>query len=580
MRPVGAPEPLDRLVGAPAGLQQIVDAPLRVGAGQIGVIAAAGAAGHGEHQDALGPVHEGGGLGEIGRGRPRAQRQALALGIANPQHPARPAGDLGDRFMPEPLHDLVEGGGHRRQGGELLDQRVALGLGLPADDGVALGIGGGPAHQVAVVVGEGLLELHREGVHQEGQDAVPRREVDIEVAPFRGRNLGDAAFHQRLAGRDQLYDGGPAGTEIGLDGADQRGALHAGQQMAEEALLGALEGGQCRRLGIPVQRVLALDDAGGLQCLLDVLVDDLEGAGIGVVDAPLFGRQRVFEDFDLDPVIGERAGLVEAERLQVAGNHLHRGDAAGLHGGDELDPGLERGLAGGPEAEPPCIGETGDGGGASGRHIGDARVGQRVLKPQTGTALLGRLDLAALALRAGGVRHGMGFVEHDRAVEGMAVLLVERAGEPFDDLVEPRWLPLAGRRAKRGVGREEDALGKRYLHPLAEVAQGDDVALQPAERTSNRGACVLQQLVGLRQPEGALPAAQPVVQHDGGDLASLAAAGAVAQHPAPAEAHRVGQGLAVGRDEGGVNLLIIAVLPATMDGLPAGADAVLRGQVA
>ena len=93
-------------------------------------------------------------------------------------------------------------------------------------------------------------------------------------------------------------------------------------------------------------------------------------------------------------------------------------------------------------------------------------------------------------------------------------------------------------------------------------------------------ARVLQQLVGLGKPQGALPAAQPVVEDDGGDLAALAAAGAVAQHPAPAEAQRAGQRLAVCGDERGVNLLIIAVLPATMDGLPAGADAVLRGQVA
>ena len=35
---------------------------------------------------------------------------------------------------------------------------------------------------------------------------------------------------------------GAPGVEVGLDGADQRGALHAGQQMAEKALLGALEG--------------------------------------------------------------------------------------------------------------------------------------------------------------------------------------------------------------------------------------------------------------------------------------------------------------------------------------------------
>ena len=154
--------------------------------------------------------------------------------------------------------------------------------------------------------------------------------------------------------------------------------------MAEESLLGALEGGQGCRLGVPVQRVLAVHDAGGLERLLDVPVDDLEGAGIGVVDAPLFRRQLVFEDLDLDPVIGERPGLVEAEGLEVARDHLHGGNAAGFHRGDEFDAGLERGLAGGPETEPAGVGEAGDGGGAGGGHIGDARVRQRVLEPEPG----------------------------------------------------------------------------------------------------------------------------------------------------------------------------------------------------
>ena len=47
-------------------------------------------------------------------------------------------------------------------------------------------------------------------------------------------------------------------------------------------------------------------------------MDDLEGVGVGVVDAPLGVAQRVFEDVDLDPVVGERAGLVEPECLQIA----------------------------------------------------------------------------------------------------------------------------------------------------------------------------------------------------------------------------------------------------------------------
>ena len=152
------------------------------------------------------------------------------------------------------------------------------------------------------------------------------------------------------------------------------------------------------------------------------------------------GRERVFEDVDLDPVIGQRPGLVEAERLQVPRDHFHRGDAARFHGGDELGALLERRLAGGPQSEPAGIGQSGHGGGAGGGDVGDARVGQCVLEPQPGAALLRRLGLAALGLGAGGVGHRMRLVEHHDPVEAVAVLLVERAGEPLDDLVEPRGL--------------------------------------------------------------------------------------------------------------------------------------------
>ena len=133
----------------------------------------------------------------------------------------------------------------------------------------------------------------------------------------------------------------------------------------------------------------------------------------------------MLQDLDLDPVVGERPGLVEAEGLEVARDHFHRGDAAGFHGGDELDPGLEGGFAGGPESEPAGIGEAGDGGGAGRRDIGDARIRQRVLQPEAGAALLGRLDLAAAALRPGGIGHGMRLVEDHRPVEGVAVILVQ-----------------------------------------------------------------------------------------------------------------------------------------------------------
>ena len=78
VRSMGAAQSLDRLVGPPARFQQVMDTPRGIAAAEIGVIAAPGAAGHGEDEDAFIAGHEGGGLGEVGRGRAVAQRQAFA----------------------------------------------------------------------------------------------------------------------------------------------------------------------------------------------------------------------------------------------------------------------------------------------------------------------------------------------------------------------------------------------------------------------------------------------------------------------------------------------------------------------
>src|SRR3546814_15475721 len=51
---------------------------------------------------------------------------------------------------------------------------------------------------------------------------------------------------------------------------------------------------------------------------VEIVVDDLEGGGIAVVDAPLFARQRMFEQFIFDAVEGQRTRCVKSERLQVA----------------------------------------------------------------------------------------------------------------------------------------------------------------------------------------------------------------------------------------------------------------------
>ena len=132
----------------------------------------------------------------------------------------------------------------------------------------------------------------------------------------------------------------------------------------------------------------------------------------------------------------------------------------------------------------------------------------------------------------------------------MAGVFIHPIREPADDLFEARALSLAGGRAQGCIGGEQDPGLLRNIGPLAELAQWDDVGFAAADR-GPVAARVLEQLVGGGQPQRPAAAAQPVVEDDGGDLAALAAAGAVAQHPAAPETHRRGQGFAVAGGIGG-----------------------------
>ena len=98
--------------------------------------------------------------------------------------------------------------------------------------------------------------------------------------------------------------------------------------------------------------------------------------------------------------------------------------------------GGEREIRPAPQAEPLRIGEIVDRGGAGRGHVEHAGFGQRVLQAQARPALLrGRL-VAALALAAGGVLHGVALVEDDDSIEV--------AAQPIDDLPDPRNPFLAG----------------------------------------------------------------------------------------------------------------------------------------
>ena len=108
--------------------------------------------------------------------------------------------------------------------------------------------------------------------------------------------------------------------------------------MIEEALLGGFERRSGGGLGLAVQRAFVAGDVRRLHRRVEIVVDDGEGAGIGVVDADLLRRQLMLEQLVFDALVRERAGHIEAERLQVAGQNLHRGDAAGFDRLDEFRP--------------------------------------------------------------------------------------------------------------------------------------------------------------------------------------------------------------------------------------------------
>ena len=274
-----------------------------VPAGEIGVIAAAGAAGVGEDQDALVIVHEGGGLGEIwprrGGFRRRDGRRAL-------DDAPRAAGDFGDKIGAEAVQDLVERALHRRQCGQVLDYPVAAFDRLARNDRVAVGVAGRARQDVAFLVAVEIEELRRERMAQVIEHIFARCNLDREIGPLRRRDLGEAAVEQGLVGRDDLQDTGVTLLEIARDGGDQGRAFHRRQQMIEEALLVGFKGRARRGFSVAVvSAAVRSGDIRGLQRLVEILVNDLEGIGVGVVDADLLRRQLVLDHLVFDALEGQ-----------------------------------------------------------------------------------------------------------------------------------------------------------------------------------------------------------------------------------------------------------------------------------
>ena len=183
----------------------------------------------------------------------------------------------------------------------MLDHAVAARDRLTRNHRIAVRVIGRARVQVPFLVRIELEEQCRKRMLQIVEDIFARRDVDREIAPFGGRDLGEAAVEQGLVGRDHLQDAGVALIEVARDRRDQRRAFHRRQEMIEETLLVGFKGGAGGGLGVAVVGGAALaGDVGGFQRLIEVAMDDLKGVGIGVVDADLLLRELVLDDLVFD----------------------------------------------------------------------------------------------------------------------------------------------------------------------------------------------------------------------------------------------------------------------------------------
>lgn len=124
----------------------------------------------------------------------------------------------------------------------MLDQPITALHGLARLDRIGLLVDHGPRVQIAVLVGIDFKELDREGMGEIVENIFARGDVAGKITPFRSGYFGQAALHQRFAGRDDLNDGGVAGFQMPFDRGDQARDLHRRDQVIEEALFVGLEG--------------------------------------------------------------------------------------------------------------------------------------------------------------------------------------------------------------------------------------------------------------------------------------------------------------------------------------------------
>ena len=103
------------------------------------------------------------------------------------------------------------------------------------------------------------------------------------MSTFIRGQVGQPPVQHRLGRRDELDDRMSRFGDVLLDRGQHRRQLHRDQELAEEALLGALEAGERRALGLTIERPAAhpVNDIGFLEDVIEVLVDQRLSRGSG-----------------------------------------------------------------------------------------------------------------------------------------------------------------------------------------------------------------------------------------------------------------------------------------------------------
>ena len=439
VRAVRAAEALHRFRRAPSGLNEVVDALFLIFCASVGVIAFPCTAGVGEDKDVLLAVLKCLDIRFNVFWRAFFFYETHFSVFVLARHDAAGAsGHFRDLIGPECVKEHFKRSLRHAHFLNLRDERVAHSDGLLVYDRVSVLVRHRAGLLVSLVVRVFLIGIDGEGIVQILEKGALRRKVEV---------LKLCAFFLRLCklpvalcliGVDNLQNAGVACGQFLFHVGNYGRHGHGRKYLVIEALHGTVISGQR-----PRARLAVILRAGDFERSVNILQGYLPRLTHCIVYLRLHGRKIVHQRVILYTVERDTARLIDAQRLHIAGDELHRCKAAGTDLRNKVVDVVELcSLA--PEAESLREGELID---ISCRSCGDidhARIRKHFLQLRASESLCRGLCLAAAALLSEEISHVVRFVERNYAVEVLA--------EPVDDLLQAVFVCLL--RCERVVGGE------------------------------------------------------------------------------------------------------------------------------